>query len=69
MSKHNFKFGDIIENNYASEDNPKRVGIFLKKTSKGYEMTDAKGNFWLSAHDNEKLIKIGSIVGRKGDDK
>ncbi|MGW8823418.1 hypothetical protein ACWGNU_14955 [Paenibacillus lautus] len=60
--KHNFKFGDLIENHYASEDNPRRIGIFVKKDSKGhFEMTDGKGKFWLSANDNDKLVKIGSV--------
>ncbi len=64
-SKYKFKFGDIIENYYASEDNPRRIGIFVKKTSKGLEMTNGKGSFWLSAHDNEKLVKIGSVLGEE----
>jgi|GEM_PF-4414817 len=61
--KHTFKFGDIIENHYASEDNPRRKAIFIKKNSKGLlEMTDGKGSFWFSAADNEKLVKIGSVI-------
>ncbi|MGG3504703.1 hypothetical protein ABES58_04380 [Paenibacillus lautus] len=61
--KHNFKFGDLIENHYASEDNPRRIGIFVKKDSNGhFEMTDGKGKFWLSANDNDKLVKVGSII-------
>ncbi|MNO55015.1 hypothetical protein D3C76_454980 [compost metagenome] len=62
--KYDFIFGDLIENHYASEDNPRRKGIFIKKNSKGhFEMTDGKGSFWLSASDNEKLVKIGSVLG------
>lgn len=62
--KHKFNFGDLIENHYASADNPRRRGIFVKKNSKGhFEMTDGRGSFWLSASDNEKLVKIGSVLG------
>ncbi|MGG3452539.1 hypothetical protein, partial [Paenibacillus rhizolycopersici] len=61
--KHDFKFGDLIENHYASEDNPRRKGIFIKKNSKGhFEMTDGKGSFWLSAADNDRLVQIGSVL-------
>lgn len=66
-TKYNFKFGDIIENHYASEDNPRRIGIFVKKSSKGnFEMTDGKGSFWLGAYDNDKLVKIGSVSKEVG---
>lgn len=58
-----FKFGDLIENGWASIDNPRRIGIFVKKNSRGnFEMTDGKGLFWLNAKDNEKLVKIGSVL-------
>lgn len=63
MTKYNFKFGDLIENHYASEDNPRRIGIFVKKDSNGhFEITDGKGKFWTSAYDNDKLVKIGSVI-------
>lgn len=63
MTPHSFKFGDIIENHYAGQDNPHRTGIFVKRTTKGhYEMTDGKGKFWLSAKDNEKLVKVGNVL-------
>ncbi|WP_028547221.1 hypothetical protein [Paenibacillus taiwanensis] len=61
--RYNFKFGDLIENDYASHENPRRIGIFVRKNSKGhFEMTDGKGTFWLSAADNDKLVKIGSVL-------
>lgn len=55
------KFGDIVENGWASEDNPRRKGVFVRTKEKGYEMTNMKGDFWLSAKDNQKLSVIGSI--------
>jgi hypothetical protein len=62
--RYSFKFGDLIENHYASEDNPRRKGVFVKKNREGHlEITDGKGSFWLSAADNDKLVKIGSILG------
>jgi hypothetical protein len=57
----NFKFGDVVVNGYASLDNPIRKGIFVKETSKGYEMTDGKGRFWISGK-HDKLIKIENVV-------
>jgi hypothetical protein len=57
-----FKFGDVIINGYASQCNPIRKGIFVKKVSKGYELTDGKGKFWVIAKDNDKLTKIGNII-------
>lgn len=58
----NFKFGDIIENGWASEDNPIRVGIFVKKVSKGFECTNGKGKFWVVAKDNQRLKVLGNVM-------
>lgn len=67
MPKHGFKFGDVIENHWASQDNPRRIGIYVKRTTKGdYEMTDGKGSFWRGAKDNEKLVKVGSVIKEDG---
>lgn len=61
--KHDFEFGDLIENYYASEDSPRRKGIFVRKNSKGHiELTDGKGAFWLGARENELLVKVGSVL-------
>ena len=57
-----FKFGDILINGWASEDNPSRYGIFVKKVSKGYELTDGKGKFWVTSKDNHKLSVIGNSL-------
>lgn len=67
-----YKFGDIILNEYASVDNPLRKGIFVKETTKGIELTDGKGNFWITSKGNDKLIKIKNklycviIIDNKG---
>lgn len=59
------KFGDLIENGYASEDNPTRRGYFVRafrrtgKLNAGltWEVTDRKGKFWtLPVHGNDRLI-------------
>ncbi len=57
-----FKFGDIIDNGWASEDNPLRKSIFVKHKKKTIEVTDGKGMFWEIYHDNEhRNVRIGSI--------
>ena len=57
-----FKFGDILENGWASEDNPTRFGIFVRKVSKGYELTDGKGKFWIQGKSDHKLKVLGSVL-------
>lgn len=56
------KFGDIIENGWASEDNPARIGIFVKKVSKGYECTNGKGKFWVVSKDNARITILGNAL-------
>lgn len=56
------KFLDIVENGYASESNPRRIGIFIRKNGRNCEMTDGKGDFWLSSYDNDKLQVIGNLL-------
>lgn len=57
-------FGDVIENGWASQDNPKRYGFFVRqgcrrgKMNPGpfYVLTDGWGKFWdVSAGSNSKL--------------
>lgn len=56
------KFGDMVENGWASENNPRRVGIFVrKKVSQNmpcWELTDGKGDFWLTFSDKNAKLKI-----------
>lgn len=59
IDKKSFKFGDILINHWASEDNPTHKGIFVCRTAKGYQMTDGNGKFWLTRIESNKLEKIG----------
>lgn len=61
--KKNVKFGDIIENHYASKDNPHRIGIFIRILDKSILCTDGKGDFWRPYLNEEtKLEIIGSVL-------
>lgn len=54
MGKLSPSFGDVVENGYASEDNPTRRGFFVrafKRTGRmnpglTWEITDKAGKFW-----------------------
>ena len=59
------KFGDIVENGWASESNPQRIGIYIRDERGGKEalFTDGRGNFWQTGvNDNSKLSIKGSIL-------
>jgi hypothetical protein len=58
------KFLDIVENGWASEQNPRRIGIYIRKKGRNFEMTDGKGDFWLMAGDNEKMRVIGNLLDK-----
>lgn len=62
------KFGDLVENGYASEDSPRRVSIFVRRGNRSgrinsgpyIQVTDGKGNFWeFSTSGNHKLSRAG----------
>lgn len=58
-----FKFGDIVINEYASENNPHRESIFVRYHTGGdMQFTDMKGNFWCTPKNNDKLSCIGSVI-------
>ncbi|MEB6549108.1 hypothetical protein MXL46_08360 [Heyndrickxia sporothermodurans] len=62
MKLERFKFGDIIENGWASKDNPSSKSIFIRHKKKTIEVTDGKGKFWEIYHDSEnRNTCIGSI--------
>ncbi|MDF1509718.1 hypothetical protein PZE06_16380 [Robertmurraya sp. DFI.2.37] len=62
MREIKFQFGDIIENGWASEDNPIRKGIFVRHKKKLIELTDGQGKFWEVYHDKDnKNVRIGNI--------
>lgn len=60
------KFGDILENSWASENNPHRVGVYIKTNNhtgrcnpgKHFYLTDMNGSFWELKHDKESKTKI-----------
>lgn len=69
-----FKFGDIVENGWASEDNPTRKGVVVKRgVTKGrlnpgpfVQLTDMKGEFWeCGAGKDHKLSVVGSVLPDK----
>ena len=62
MKAQRFKFGDIIENGWAGEGNPTKIGIFIRHKKRTIEMTNGKGKFWEVYHDSDnKNKKIGTI--------
>ncbi len=62
MSKVRFRFGDIIDNGWAGERNPIKVGIFVRHKKETIELTDGKGEFWEVYHDKDhRNVRIGSI--------
>jgi hypothetical protein len=52
------KFGDIIENGYASERNPDKFGIVVKARGHSINCTDGAGRFWDLVFDHNTKIKI-----------
>lgn len=65
-----FKFGDIIENHWASKTNPIRRGIVVRVDPKTIYCTDGKGKFWNLVRDKESQTKIiGSIFPPTPDSK
>jgi hypothetical protein len=58
------KFLDIVINEWASENNPHRQGIFTRNKGKTIEFTDGKGEFWEVIKDKEsKFIVVGTFKG------
>ncbi len=66
-----FKFGDKIENGWASEKNPRRVGVFVKygrrtgrmNSGKYALITDMKGDLWESpVGEGHRLSVVGTVL-------
>ena len=55
-----FKFGDILENGWAGDKNPRKRAIFVKMSGKDLMMTDGNGNTWLNRGD--RMTKVDSIT-------
>jgi hypothetical protein len=65
------KFLDLVENGWASEDNPLRVGIFIRRGVRPtgrmnpgpyFELTDGKGEFWTVSARSERLRIVGNLL-------
>lgn len=52
------KFGDIIENGWASERNPQKFGIVVKARGHSINCTNGEGLFWDLVFDFGTKIKI-----------
>lgn len=66
-----FKFGDILENGWAGEGNPTKVGIFVARRHRDGRtnpgpyaiMTDGFGKTWeANLNEGHKLKQIGSVL-------
>jgi hypothetical protein len=56
------KFGDIIENGWASEKNPHKFGIVVKARGHSINCTDGSGKFWDLVFDAGTKIKLHGNV-------
>ena len=54
----NLRFGVIVENLWASENNPHRYGIFVKHKKGKITLTNGNGDFWDLVHDKKSRTKI-----------
>ena len=60
------RFGDLIINHHASERNPTRVGIFVKRKRQTILMTNGRGKFWEVYNDSgSKLERAGSVISAR----
>lgn len=51
------RIGDWFCNVYASEANPHRVSMFVRRSGGLFEMTDCRGEFWKVAADALVMIE------------
>lgn len=69
--KPDYKFGDIVINPFASDNNPHKIGFVVRifnrqgRVNPGWaiELTDMNGDFWTCGKDAE-LIKVRNILDR-----
>lgn len=60
-----FEFLDIVVNEYASENNPHRKGIFIRNNGRAIELTDGKGHFWKTVNDSDSRFQIiGNLMDK-----
>lgn len=58
-----FKFGDVLQNGWTSEDNPYYESIFLRKTKQYIHVMEFDGTLGEYFNDNKhRLVKVGSII-------
>jgi hypothetical protein len=68
------KFGDLVENGWASEENPTRKGFFVREAKRTgklnagryWEITDGKGKFWELSPVGEHKITVTAAVAWEG---
>lgn len=60
--KKTLKFGDIIENGWASERNPSKFGIVVKARGHSINCTNGEGLFWDLVFDFGTKIKVHGNV-------
>lgn len=66
------RFGDIIENGWASERNPTRTGYFVREgrrtgrmnPGRYFEVTDGAGKFWELPVDRDHKITVRPVADR-----
>jgi hypothetical protein len=57
------KFGDIIDNGYASDTNPTKYGIVIYSRSArngGIRLTNGRGKYW-TVDPHDRIVKVGSV--------
>lgn len=68
------KFLDLVENHWASEENPHRIGIFIRKGNRTGRLnpgqflafTDGKGGFWeIGNRKGHKMVIIGNLIANQ----
>ena len=57
-----FKFGDILDNGWATQPNPTKVGVLIRETARWFYMTDCDGEIWSTAQENNRMKKIGTVL-------
>lgn len=67
------RFGDLVDNGWASADNPTRRGFFVRETRSGargatrtWEITDGKGKFWRCPLDSDHKLTWAPVHREEG---
>lgn len=55
------KFGDIVINGWASNDNPNKVGVVVSHVGKTVRLTNGRRNWTHIADKDAKLMVLGRI--------